>query len=191
MSSKESDKPAAERPLYSDEGQFDRELGSREDPWREDNGLIREVSPEAAAHDNARHRAEADRAPRTPPAPGRPQRSSTEARRASDGDRYWEFGITRAHARTASPSVPRRRGPKGWKRPDASIHDDLCSRLYRRPDIDSRDVAVAVNEGLVILEGTVPDRHTKYRIEDMAEVCPGVREVDNRIGVRRRDAMPR
>ena len=52
-------------------------------------------------------------------------------------------------------------------------------------------MTVEVRDGLVILEGFVPDRHMKYRIEDIAEVCPGVKEVDNRIGVRRCEARLR
>jgi len=85
----------------------------------------------------------------------------------------------------------RHRGPKSWQRPDSTIRGDLCDRLHQRPDIDCRDVTVEVRDGLVILEGFVPDRHMKYRIEDIAEVCPGVKEVDNRIGVRRCEARLR
>jgi osmotically-inducible protein OsmY len=91
----------------------------------------------------------------------------------------------RQRRRSDAPSRghPARRGvPRG----DNLIHDDLCSRLHHRADIDPHDIEVEVRDGLVILEGSVPDPQMKYRIEDVAEVCPGVRDVDNRLRVQQR-----
>jgi hypothetical protein len=51
--------------------------------------------------------------------------------------------------------------------------------------IDSSEVTVDVKEGKVVLEGTVRDRSTKHQIEDLADNCPGVKDVDNRIRVSR------
>jgi len=51
-------------------------------------------------------------------------------------------------------------------------------------DIDSSDVTVQVSGGKVVLEGTVPSRHMKHAIEDVADAAPGVQDVDNRIRVK-------
>jgi hypothetical protein len=49
--------------------------------------------------------------------------------------------------------------------------------------IDSSEVTVNVVGGKVTLEGTVPDRYMKHSIEDLADQCPGVQDIDNRIRV--------
>lgn len=79
----------------------------------------------------------------------------------------------------------RNRGPKGWQRSDDRIHDDVCERLSAEHGIDPSDVTVTVSGGNVTLNGTVPDRGMKYRIEDIVDACSGVRDVDNRLRVSR------
>ena len=86
------------------------------------------------------------------------------------------------------PSLPRARrfppGPKGYVRSDERIREDLCDRIAAAAGhIDSSEVTVEVADGKVMLEGTVPDRRMKHVIEDMADACPGVHDVDNRIRV--------
>jgi osmotically-inducible protein OsmY len=73
------------------------------------------------------------------------------------------------------------RGPKGYKRTDARIREELCEGLTQRDDIDASDVSIDVLNGHVTLMGTVPVRQMKYRIEDFAADCTGVVEVDNQI----------
>lgn len=77
------------------------------------------------------------------------------------------------------------RGPKGYKRSDARIHEDICEVLSERHDIDVSDVTVQVENNEVILEGTVPQRHHKRIIELVAEGTRGVEDVHNRIRVQR------
>jgi hypothetical protein len=81
----------------------------------------------------------------------------------------------------------RGRAPKGYTRSDERIKDDVCEQLYRTPDIDVSDVTVEARSGTVTLDGTVPDRRMKHRIEDLCEQCIGVQDVENRIRVRRED----
>jgi hypothetical protein len=50
-------------------------------------------------------------------------------------------------------------------------------------DIDASEVTVEVHEGKVTLEGTVPERWMKHTIEDIADGCWGVQDVENRIRV--------
>lgn len=77
------------------------------------------------------------------------------------------------------------RGPKGYKRSDARIQEDICEMLSERDDIDVSDVTVQVENNEVILEGTVPQRHHKRIIELVAEGVRGVEDVHNRIQVQR------
>jgi hypothetical protein len=76
-----------------------------------------------------------------------------------------------------------RRGPKGYKRSDERVKEDICERLMQSGHIDSSEVTIEVTQGLVVIEGTVPDRRMKYAIEDIAEAALGVNDVDNRVRV--------
>jgi CBS domain-containing protein len=83
----------------------------------------------------------------------------------------------------------RNRGPKGWKRSDERIHEDVCERLMGESGVDPSDVSVQVANGVVTLTGTVPTRQMKYRIEELADRCVGVQELDNRIRIDRGDRL--
>ncbi|QTD94536.1 BON domain-containing protein [Burkholderia anthina] len=78
-----------------------------------------------------------------------------------------------------------RRGPKGYTRSDERIREDVCEQLAHALDIDVSDVTVQVSEGRVELDGTVPARWMKHDVEDIADGCMGVRDVENRVRVRR------
>lgn len=78
-----------------------------------------------------------------------------------------------------------RQGPKGYRRSDERIKDDVCEHLYHADDVDVAEVSIEVRDGTVLLEGTVPERYMKHRIEDIAEQCIGVADVENRIRVNR------
>lgn len=80
---------------------------------------------------------------------------------------------------------PRRRGPKNYQRSDERLRELISDRLLEDPHIDSSDVSVEVKSGEVALTGTVDDRRTKYQIEELVEQIHGVRDVDNRLKVRR------
>lgn len=76
-----------------------------------------------------------------------------------------------------------RRGPKNYQRSDERIREDICEALLGAYDLDSSEVTVEVGAGRVKLEGTVPERRMKHRIEDIAADARGVTEVENRIRV--------
>jgi len=78
----------------------------------------------------------------------------------------------------------RGKGFKGWKRSDDSIYDEIGQILEQRADIDPSDVEIKINNGEVILEGTVSDRMTKRRIEDALEMVSGIKDVQNRLRVK-------
>lgn len=76
-------------------------------------------------------------------------------------------------------------GPKGYKRSDDRICEEVCETLYRHPSVDARDIEVTVTEGAVYLKGSVPDRSTKRMAEDCAERITGVTDVYNQIQVKK------
>jgi hypothetical protein len=75
------------------------------------------------------------------------------------------------------------KGPKGWRRPDERIRDDVCERLARDPRIDAREIEVKVNDGLVTLSGSVESRKAKRMAECEIEELPGVRDVRNELKI--------
>lgn len=82
-----------------------------------------------------------------------------------------------------APQQRYRSGPKGYTRSDDRLREEISERLMMADSIDSSDVTIVVKEAKVTLEGSVPNRRMKHAIEDLADQCPGVQDVDNRIRV--------
>ncbi len=78
----------------------------------------------------------------------------------------------------------RGKGPKGYKRSDERIKEDISDRLGDDPYIDATEIEIVVANGDVTLIGSVNDRTDKRRAEDLAERVSGVQNVENRIRVR-------
>jgi hypothetical protein len=111
-------------------------------------------------------------------------------------DRYredrWRYGADRDDDRgvleRAADWVQRKiagKPPKGYRRSDDRIREEVCETIMRRGDIDASEVDIVVANGEVTLSGTVPDRRSKRRLEDIAEDILGVEDVHNRIKVAR------
>lgn len=77
------------------------------------------------------------------------------------------------------------KGPKGYRRSDARILEDVCETIADQGHIDASDVEVKVEDGVVILSGTVGLRHQKRALEMLVENCRGVEEVKNELRLRR------
>jgi len=77
----------------------------------------------------------------------------------------------------------RGRGPKGYKRSDERIREDINDRLSDDDFLDASDIEVQVQESVVILTGSVNDRWDKRRAESIAESVSGVSNVENRLRV--------
>lgn len=82
------------------------------------------------------------------------------------------------------------RGPRNYRRSDERIREDVCDGLIAATHLDASEVTVEVADGIVTLEGIVPQRRMKHVIEDIAAEAKGVREVENRIRVVRGGADP-
>jgi osmotically-inducible protein OsmY len=110
--------------------------------------------------------------------------------RASDQVQSW-FGDNDAQRRREWDEVRagqhRGRGPKGYRRSDERMRDDVSDRLSDDSWLDASDIEVRVENGEVTLTGFVSSRDDKRRAEDLAERVSGVENVQNQIRVRRDD----
>lgn len=95
-----------------------------------------------------------------------------EADRVTGGDRW------------SVPGPFSGRGPQDYRRSAAAIRDDVCERLTRHGHLDATNVRVQVEDGEVVLDGTVDSRLAKRMAEDVAESVSGVRDVHNRLRIR-------
>jgi osmotically-inducible protein OsmY len=77
------------------------------------------------------------------------------------------------------------RGPKGYKRSDERIREDVNDRLAEQHEVDPSEIEVAVSNGDVTLTGTVNSRHEKFLAEEIADDVSGVNDVQNQLRVRR------
>lgn len=88
--------------------------------------------------------------------------------------------------RPATPAAPRDntgRGPRGYRRSDARILDEICELLTHDEHIDASEVEVSVAEGEVLLTGTVEHHELKHLAEDIAFRVAGVLDVTNLLRV--------
>jgi hypothetical protein len=77
----------------------------------------------------------------------------------------------------------RGRGPRGYRRSDERIKEDVCQCLTDDHHIDATNIEVAVNDREVVLSGTVSSRMQKRHAEDLIERLSGVRDVINGLRV--------
>jgi osmotically-inducible protein OsmY len=75
------------------------------------------------------------------------------------------------------------RGPRGYKRSDERIREDVNDRLAQQDEFDPSDVEVRVENGDVTLTGSVRNRHEKFRAEEIADDVSGVSEVHNQLRI--------
>ncbi len=81
----------------------------------------------------------------------------------------------------------RGRGPKGWRRTDERIYEDVGDAIDRHGAVDASEVTVRVENGEVTLEGLVSSRRDKRIIEDIVEDVRGVNDVHNHLRVKREE----
>ena len=75
-------------------------------------------------------------------------------------------------------------GPRGYRRSDDRIQDDVNDRLTWHGYVDATDIQVEVNDGVVTLKGMVENRRQKRMAEDAAESVSGVEDVNNQLKLR-------
>jgi hypothetical protein len=97
---------------------------------------------------------------------------------------YGQNERLRYGAPTGLPRGDKNMGPKGYTRSDERIREDVCDRLSQGY-LDASDVEVTVSGGEVTLQGSVPNRQTKYQIEEITDQVSGVKDVHNRLTLSR------
>ena len=106
--------------------------------------------------------------------------------RAGDEIRSW-FGDEEAERRRRRDEIRKGiyagRGPRGYRRSDERIREDINDYLTDDWYIDASDIEVTVNNGMVTLTGRVDGRDDKRRAEDLAESVSGVTDVSNQLRV--------
>ena len=102
--------------------------------------------------------------------------------RSYGNEDYGNRGSGPQHALSESH---RGRGPKGYARSDDRLRELICERLTDDPRIDASEIHVEVKDQTVKLSGSVPDRRTKYEVEDLVEHC-GATDIDNQLRVQSR-----
>ncbi len=75
------------------------------------------------------------------------------------------------------------RGPKGYRRSDERIREDVCDRLSEHPSLDASEIEVSVTEGHVELTGTVEHRRAKRLAEDAIDHVRGLVDVSNKLRI--------
>jgi osmotically-inducible protein OsmY len=106
--------------------------------------------------------------------------------RAGDEVRSW-FGDEEAEQRRRMDQIRSGsyagRGPRGYKRSDERIREDVNERLTDDYYLDASDIEVSVNDCVVTLMGRVNSRSDRHRAEDIAESVSGVKDVSNQLGI--------
>jgi len=78
------------------------------------------------------------------------------------------------------------RGPRGYRRSDDRIREDVCELLTRHHEIDASEMEVEVTSAAVTLRGTVDNGRTRRLAEELVEDVPGVQDVRNELRVPQR-----
>ena len=122
--------------------------------------------------------------------------------RPHDWEREWPYDWVRLGQGQGRPESGREeegyaggpyagRGPKGYRRSDERIREDVCDRLADHPQIDASEIEVEVHNGEVTLAGTVDNRYAKRLAEDIADTVSGVQDIHNRLRVAQRQESAR
>ena len=111
-------------------------------------------------------------------------------RQPVDPDRTWHEerssreGYSPIDERIESGQGHRGKGPRNYRRSDERILEDLNQRLHDDPWLDASDLEISSEGGEVLLTGSVPDKFSKRRAEDLAESIRGVTSVANKLRIK-------
>lgn len=77
------------------------------------------------------------------------------------------------------------KGPKGYRRSDERIKEEVCEALWHDQQVDASEIEVKVENATVTLEGKVETRQTKRMAEEVIADIPGIEDIRNQITVDR------
>lgn len=116
-----------------------------------------------------------------------PSRSSGLQRRAREqrlGSQIPFDGHMQEEVRTRGENGPHvGKGPRGYRRSDERILEDVGERLERSGDVDASQVEISCENGIVTLRGEIEDRSSKRFAEDLAHDVYGVKDVMNNLSI--------
>lgn len=95
-------------------------------------------------------------------------------------DDYKSEGFNEAPARSSG------RYPRSLrKNSDLMIKEKVSEVLTKDKDIDASDIEIIVNQGTVVLSGTVENRDERFRVEMAIESINGVEDIINNLKLRK------
>jgi osmotically-inducible protein OsmY len=157
---------------YRDRGEWDREYGMRSDDRRQGERGWRGPGASLSEQDYGY----GETAPGAGYYSGAGQGDSRQGYLTRGGRQQW--------GRFAG------RGPRNYTRSDERIRDDINDRLTDDPELDASDIEVKVNNGDIILGGSVESRLAKRRAEDIVDSVSGVKNVQNNLRVQMSEEEP-
>jgi hypothetical protein len=110
-------------------------------------------------------------------------RGDSATRGRDDGPSRYGANIDREANWEISDRSHRGLGPKGYKRSDERIGEEVHERLTDDAWLDAYDIQVEVKDGEVMLSGHVENREGKHRAERLVEDVLGVGHVQNNLRV--------
>jgi osmotically-inducible protein OsmY len=101
-----------------------------------------------------------------------------------------DYNAGRFSSQNYAPSAGRfaGKGPKGYKRSDERIKEEISELIMHHPEVDGSDIEVEVASADVTLTGSVPERKMKHAVEDLIERTLGVGEIHNQLKVKKSDS---
>lgn len=81
------------------------------------------------------------------------------------------------------------KGPRGWRRSDKRIREDVCEALRDSYRVDATDIDVLVKDGCVFLRGTVNSRQAKREAEYAIENVRSINDVRNELRIRNLESL--
>ncbi len=79
------------------------------------------------------------------------------------------------------------KAPEESAQSDERIKEHVCAVLSEDAHVDAREIAVQVENGEATLSGTVDDRSTSQRVEDLVAEIGGVDAVRNNLRFKERE----
>ncbi len=79
----------------------------------------------------------------------------------------------------------RGKGPKGYQRSNESIYEEACEALARDHDLDATYMDMKVEDGCIYLTGEAMSRRDKRLAEEIVEHIIGVKDVQNKLAIRK------
>lgn len=107
-----------------------------------------------------------------------------DAESAWEKEYYSRRGYRSIDERVEMGKNHRGKGPRSYQRTDQRILEDLNERLTEDAFLDASEIETSVSWGEVVMSGSVHDRESRRRAEDIAETISGVRRVENRLRVK-------